>query len=247
MYSSGSTWTFRDSSVARPDTSRYKSPIFMYVLRQFQPVRGRTYQVTVKSPSFGVVSGSTIIPAVTIVNVDSGLTLFTSPFSLGATSSASVTVNFWSKGYNYHLYLYYDVLKGSKWVEERVEIPESSFGRVATINPDSTFSVDLIETPESKKVTLEYFTRELTSRIKHISEEKYGNTHVFFKWLSLVVLSADENLFNYYTAVHGSKDPLSIRLDQPFFSNIIGGVGFIGSYGLDSMTVVLPGNFSGNR
>jgi hypothetical protein len=249
MISSSSTWTFRDTLLATLDFTKYSPPTFMYYLRSLRPTRGRVYQILVKSPDLGVASGSTVIPTAGIFYYSgSGLGPFTQPFNLAPSSSVTMNISFYNaKGYASHLYLYYDVLKGSQWVEERIEIPESSFSGRMPFDPDSTIAVGLTPTPEGNIASVRYVAGELTSRIKYLTNERYRTTHIFYKWLSLVVLSADQNLSSYYKAVRGFQDPLSLRLDQPMFSNINGGVGFVGSYSLDSITVVLPGNFSGNK
>ena len=247
MGSSAGTWTFRDTVLANPIVT--ESSTYAYCLRSFRPTRGRTYWILVKSPTFGVASGVTVIPYAGISYVSPGLTLFTQPFNLNPTVSVTMTIypSSYTKGYATHLYLYYDVLKGSKWVEERVEIPESSFVGRMPFDPDSTITVGLTATPTNNVTTVQYVAGDLTSRITYLTSQRYRTTHIFYKWLSFIVLSADQNLNSYYKAIQGFQDPLSLRLDQPFFSSIDGGVGFVGSYSLDSMTVVLPGNFSGNK
>jgi hypothetical protein len=77
--------------------------------------------------------------------------------------------------------------------------------------------------------------------------EQYKSTRLIFKWATLVLLQADENLYDYYSVVHASRDPFSIRLDEPMISTVSGGLGLVGAYSLDSLVNILPENFWGNR
>jgi hypothetical protein len=150
-------------------------------------------------------------------------------------------------GFVGHLYIYYDVLKGPSWVEERVEIP------VSTMDPDTSYSVDrpeyaqLAPLPLSRRVEMQFKVGYLATIIKHLTKVQYVDTHLIYKWIVLTVLQTDRNLFGYYKSIRGYQDPLSIRLDQPLYTKIDGGVGMVGGYSLDSLTFVLPESFSGNR
>ncbi|MEX1276339.1 MAG: hypothetical protein WEE20_10425 [Bacteroidota bacterium] len=52
---------------------------------------------------------------------------------------------------------------------------------------------------------------------------------------------------NYYNVVNGFRDPLSIRTDQPGYSNINGGQGLFAAYAVDSVTYRLPDDFVFNK
>jgi hypothetical protein len=54
---------------------------------------------------------------------------------------------------------------------------------------------------------------------------KYGVHTVWF-----VVMEYDTPLSKYYSSVHGSLDQFSIRVDQPVYSNIGGGIGIFGTF-----------------
>jgi len=48
--------------------------------------------------------------------------------------------------------------------------------------------------------------------------------------LNFSVTTYDAPLARYYTSVHGSMDPYSIRIDEMVYSNISGGIGVLGTY-----------------
>ena len=76
---------------------------------------------------------------------------------------------------------------------------------------------------------------------------RYQSTPLFFKWIAIVVLQADENVYKYYVTAHPNNDPWSFRLDEPTPSTISGGLGVVGAYTLDSLVYLLPDDFWGNR
>jgi hypothetical protein len=61
------------------------------------------------------------------------------------------------------------------------------------------------------------------------------------------LLQIDKNLYSYYLTTHSYNDPHSTRLDEPFFSDVVGGVGLVGAYTLDSLMHILPENFAFDR
>ncbi len=254
----GSLLTFRDTVIARSDSSRYKTPIFLYTARPFVPQRGRPYELLVVSPSIGTASATFTVPTKPTITMDpASYVILSNPLSAAATSMAQFTVvlSSYARGYSGHLYIYYDVLKGSRWVEERVEVPYSSSVKDTTFNidQDTTYNLegaqyqDLTVAPQSNKVVLQFTAGYLSTIVKHLTKIEYVNTHLIYKWIVLVVLQADQNLFGYFKSIRGYQDPLSIRLDQPMYSSINGAVGMVGSYSLDSLTYVLPEKFNGNR
>ena len=61
------------------------------------------------------------------------------------------------------------------------------------------------------------------------------------------LLQLDPNSYGYYFTTHAYNDPQSMRLDEPMYSNIVGGLGLVGAYTLDSLVHVLPEDFDYNK
>jgi hypothetical protein len=250
MTGNGGSYVFRDTTVPRPDTSRYKFQMRMYTLGHFTPARGKTYNMLVSSPTLGAASASASIPTKPTIVLDPASWIrLSEPLTRLETEDIQFTVDLSSisKGYMYHLYIYYDVIKDGRWQEERVEIP------LPPQIPDTSYTFDraeysqLAQTPQSNKIFVQFKEGYLIKAIKTLTKVKYVNTHLIYKWIVLTVLQADQNLFGYYKSLRVYQDPLSIRLDQPLYSRIDGGVGLVGAYSLDSLTFVLPENYNGNR
>jgi hypothetical protein len=64
-----------------------------------------------------------------------------------------------------------------------------------------------------------------------------------FKQDVFLLIQFDEPLYNYYFVANGFKDRSSIRLDEPNYTNLSGGVGIFGSLAVDSIAVPLPERF----
>ncbi len=246
----GKSLFFRDTTVARPDTSRYKLPLRIYTLGHFVPVGGKSYNLLVSSPSLGVASASVTVPSKSVIVLDPlSWPRMSDPISSRPDEviQFNVDLSTIAKGYTYHMFICYDVLKNARWQEERFEVP------LTPTDPDTTYSLDrpeylqLTQSPQTSKVFVQFKVGYMQSIIKKLTKVQYVDTHLIYKWIVLVVLQADQNLFGYYKSLRTYQDPLSIRLDQPVYSKIDGGIGLVGAYSLDSLTFVLPENFNGNR
>lgn len=238
----------RDTSIARMDTSRYTFPLKTFYVQPLVPTRGRTYEVIVQSVSQGQISALAAVPDKPVITISSeAIQNLDRPdrFSQDSKIVFITRLSAVTKGYLGRLFLYYDVLKDNEWMEERAEIPIFSAD-------SSNYSLDipifpkLTVAPRSTYTGMTYRNGYYKAIINKINE-RYKGTRIIFKWATLVVLQADQNVFKYYSGVHGSEDPYSIRLDEPMFSTIDGALGMVGAYSLDSLVNVLPENFWGNR
>jgi hypothetical protein len=244
-------YRFRDTVLSRQDTSRYRSPMQMYVLSPFTPEHGKSYNVLAQSRSMGMAYSTVVMPYSPVLNIASSTwILLQDPIthSPGESIQFSAQLAWQVKGYVARLYLYYDVLKGSEWVEERVELP------IGTWNPERDYyGLDLLYYPQMTASSLTgafsvtYKNGFLQSIIKQLTTKRYASNKIIYKWVVFDVLQADQNLYDYYTSVQEYRDPRSIRLDEPMYSRVNGGLGFAGAYTLDSLLYVLPENFPGNR
>jgi hypothetical protein len=248
LKASNGTYILHDTLLRRSDTSRYKFPLRAYAINSFIPLWGETYQVIVQSSYYGVASSSVTIPGQSTITLSPELKqVVDHPESYAPDTPMIFVVQLSgvSRGFVGRFLLYYNVLKGSRWVEERVEIPASS-------SDTSNYSLDyprypeLALTPSTSQVALFYRNGYYRAVLNKVNSQ-YQSNRLVFKWATFVVMQADENLFDYYSSTHASLDPHSIRLDEPLVSKVNGGLGVVGAYSLDSLVNLLPGNFLGNR
>jgi len=248
LRASNGIYLLRDTVLPRKDTSRYKFPIPAFTLNPFRPRRGESYEVIVQSESYGLASASVIVPGQSEISISSDATQaldHPEDYSQAAKLTFIVRMSGISKGFLGRLLIYYDVQKGSQWVEERIEVPVSSAD-------SSNYTLDypvyprLTITPTTSQVSL-YYKNGYYKAILNVVNSHYPSNRIVFKWATFVVLQADKNLFSYYSSTHASMDPYSTRLDEPLVSTVDGGLGVVGAYSLDSLVRLLPGNFWGNR
>lgn len=244
-------YRFRDTVISRPDISRYKFPMQMYVLSPFIPEHGEAYNVLAQSRSMGMAYSTIIIPTAPTLDIGYPATvIFQNPISRGPGEllQFSAQLSSLAKGFIARLYLYYDVLKGSEWVEERVELPLGSWETDPNYYGfDLLYYPQMTASPPTGLFSSTYKNGFLQSIIKQLTTVQYLNNKIVYKWAVFVVLQADRSLFDYYTSIQEYRDPRSIRLDEPSYSRVNGGLGFAGAYTLDSLVFVLPENFPGNR
>ncbi len=241
-------YIFKDTLLTREDTSRYKFPLHAYVLNPFTPQRGRPYQIVIQSASRGLLLADVLIPGqATIALTSEVVEVLGEPdkHSQDAPIIFTAQVSGDAMAYVARLFLYYDVLKGGAWVEERAEIPVRSADS-SSYSLDFPFYPRLALCPSTGRIGLQYRNGYYKAIINRLNEQ-YRTTKLIFKWTTLTVLQADRNLFHYYNSTHPDLDPHSIRLDQPLISTVSGGLGMVGAYSLDSLVTLLPERFWGDR
>jgi hypothetical protein len=245
--SAGSTFLLRDTVVARPDSSRYMFPIRAYYARPLAITYGASYQVSVASSQLGSTVTSIVVPEKPSLSIfPSSIAVLESPLSHAGEDEIIFTVNLGngSRGWIGRLYLYYDVLDGGGWREERTPIPiYSIFPKVFSSVVYAEMSVAGYKN-RSACVYLDTLYRKV---IANIAYARYPNSKITFTRVVFELVQVDEGLYNYYEVAHAGGDPLSVRLDEPLYTNLTGGVGVVGVYTLDSLVHVLPDNFISNR
>jgi hypothetical protein len=240
----------RDTVLERPDTSRYKFPLRLFTVNPLIPVNGKTYSLLVQSKSLGVAMATVTIPTKPLILIPASTWyLLQNPIEGAQDASIDFTVDLspLCKGHVAHLFVYYDVLKGGEWTEERMEVPVWTYDDPDAYTLTLPVYPQLTATPLSYKIAPQFTNGYLQNIIKLLTTEKYVNTHLIYKWIVLVVVQAEDNLFKYYQTVQRYRDPLSIRLDEPLYSAIDRAIGMVGAYTTDSLIYVLPPNFAGNR
>jgi hypothetical protein len=242
-------YRFRDTILSRQDISRYRSPMQMYVLSPFIPEHGKSYTVLAQSRSMGMAYSTVLVPyGADLTIAASTWILLQDPITRGPGELIQFSALIGSKGYIARVYLYYDVLKGSEWVEERVELPLGTWRTEKDYyGLDLLYYPQMTASPSTGRFSVTYKNGFLQSIIKNLTTVRYASNKIIYKWVVFNVLLADQNLYDYYTSIQEYRDPRSIRLDEPTYSKVNGGLGFAGAYTLDSLLYVLPENFPGNR
>jgi hypothetical protein len=244
------TFQLRDTVVSSSDTNGQAFLLHVYTLNPFTPEHGKTYTLVVTSASHGGTTAQIVMPGEPVLskpwatNEILNDALYHKPdevirydVELAPTAAA----------YVYHLFLCYDVLKGSAWVHERYELPITS-------EDPSSYSLEyprypeLTEATSLKKISVTYKAGYLQNIIKELTKVRYVDTRLTYTYVVFQLLQTEPNLYSYYKNVREYQDPRSIRLDEPPFPRLAyGAYGMVGAYTLDSLVIELPSNFNGNR
>jgi hypothetical protein len=239
----------RDTTVARIDTSRLRFPIRAYVASPFRPVYGSTYVITVEAPELGVVTSSLTMPARPVLSINlASFAVLDRPAE--KDSSAEIlfpfTLGDGTTGYIGRFFIEFEVLKDGEWVEERAEVA-TGFTYSGTRSYTWLDYGQLRHRPFTSKGAALYTNQFYSHALVDAAYKRHGSAKIIFDRIVFQLLQIDKNFYNYYLVTHSYSDPHSIRLDEPFYSNMDGGIGMVGAYTIDSVMHVLPEDFVFNR
>jgi hypothetical protein len=232
--------SFRDTTLPRADTSVFKSPLQMYIA-PFQPLPGGSYALRILSP-LGEATSAITLPSNANLTIQGSFFLQNpSQTPEGSKIFVFTTLSEGAKGYVMRLFVNYDITSGGSTVNHSTEVP--------ILIKDKDFSTALLPTLRRKTVAngfevypVEFYALTLSEILK-----RHPTGQIMFRKAVVITLQAEENLYNYFSIVNAFNDRYSIRLDEPEFTNIIGGRGLFGGFSIDSLIVDLPSNFPYNR
>ena len=242
------TYLLRDTVMAREDTSRYKSPLHAFVVNPLATQPGKTYVLTVQAPGYAAATATTTIPGKGYPGTGV-TTLLVLDNPQGHEDNADILCNALlstsAKGYLGRLFVDYEVLIGSQWIEGRAEIP---LAFVDPKVPDLNYvSYPQLTARAADRMAVSFKNGVYKAVLRSIASGRYKANKLIFDRVVFQFLQTDKNLFNYYNTTHAFRDAQSIRLDEPLFSNVSDGFGVVGAYSLDSLVHLLPEDFGYNN
>jgi hypothetical protein len=243
----GSTFNFQETTIPRPPGSRYASDITAYALSPFRASGGKTYTLTVTSPTFGIVTAKTTVPGKGTVKIINPGALANPCFS-GQDFGLSAALSPGAKAYLVQLYVDYlrPAVDGS-YQPRRIQLPfrRDVISRVYELYNEYYPQPTLRSTPAIGPIyvddTLRYQPEE---RIPFRSDafcskvdDMYNNGSegcVHFTQAVFYLIQFDTPLWNYYKVANIAQDKYSVRTDVPDYTNIKNGIGIFGSMAVDS-------------
>lgn len=245
----GLTIQLKETTLPRSDTSRFKFPLRAYVTSPLQALYGATYNLRVEAQQLELATASVSIPAKPILGVDIA-SLAVLDFPAEHDSSADIlfpiTLGNGSAGYIGRFFVDYEILKDGEWVEGRLEVP-TGFA-FSGLRSYSYLSYPILtHKPYASRTAGLYENQFYKYAIGSVAYKDFGTRKIVFNRVVFQLLQVEQNLYNYYVVMHSYRDPHSIRLDEPMYSSVGGGVGVVGAYTLDSLIHPLPENFIYNR
>ncbi len=240
-------YTLRDTTFARGDTSRYKFPLRAYFVRPLAINYGGSYRVTVRSPQFDDASTSVVVPNRPMLSmIPTSIAILISPGSFQDDDEIAFTIDLGvrAKGWIGRFFICYNVFEDGKWVEDRTPVPISYiFPKVFT----TVVYGELTRAGYNNHSASVYRNDFYTNTLVRILYDKYPGAKIKFTRALFELVQVEESLYNYYMLAHGSNDIYSVRLDEPMYTNLAGGVGVVGAYTVDSLVQAYPENFQYNR
>ena len=235
------SYTFKDTLLPRPDTSRYKSRIAAYVGR-WRPEPGQTYTLTVNAAGIGPSSATVTTPKQSQPIYWSAFDALDDPDNYKGSSSIGCYTQFSkdTKAYTFQMAIEYLVQTSGGWQTQTIEVP--------IFVSDSTFtfaSYPSLFTPYIYAGG--YYNKNSYITTLHRIFSMTGSANLVFSRIVFRFLQVDQNWYDYYNTVRKFQDPHSIRLDQPDFTNLSHGYGLFGAFTVDSLVHDYPPDFKYNR
>jgi hypothetical protein len=238
----------RDTILARADTSRFKFPLRAYVFSPLVAQNGKTYEITVQSSQFGRAVGATIVPDKAAIALGAGgIDVMENPGSHEDDSIPfEILLSDFTKGYIGRLFVDYRVYEEEKWIDGRIEVPYR-YTYAGLKDFKYVTYAQLTRRSTTKQFIMSYTSQIYNATLIEAVYVRHPGARIVFNRIVFQFLQVEQNLYNYYMLTHSYNDQHSIRLDNPNYSNITGGVGLVGAYAVDSLAYPLPQNFVYNR
>ena len=239
------TLALRDTVVPRDEVNRYTDSIQAFVASPLSILRGRTYSLTVNSPVYGTLAASTRIPGTgTIdIDIDSRFSL-TTPDMGRADISIFTTPSATTEGHAIRVFVEYELPVANPGVIVTEEVPLDITNYRDCTHFDAEYPRvrrrELVGGRELWRFRLENYRRTLVRILK-----THEGSVIDFKRVYVEIVQTDEHLYKYFSVVNGFQDQFSIRVDQPNYTNIEGGLGVFGSFTSDTSVIsqTLPPTF----
>jgi hypothetical protein len=233
MTDDSTTYGFTETAIPRDDTSRYSSSIIGYVDFPCRLRPGTKYSLSIISNQ-GNATATVFVPG-------NGYVFNFTPATLEAPrlskENIPVTIGLsaGAQGYLIRLFINFDGWSGQYWEHRRLEIP--SLGD-SLMTPGKYGYPTLTRRPAYSSFNFDFAHDAYLGVLKQQIEGHYGKS---FRLTSatFILTQVESNLYNYYNLANGFRDPFSIRMDQPDYTNIVGGVGVFGAMVEDSVVVNL--------
>ncbi len=225
----GQIFQLRDSSIVRSDTSRYKDPFHFYYTTAFTPSIHDSVSITAIPKEGLVLTSKTRVP-------NGVLFQFSPTYILPTTFSLNMS---WIESDGNNLFLprlkiLYKKRNETPSVLHSLEIP-------VTYNITGN-SKTPVYPGISQGSIIEYQKNMIDDYMLKVSEGDDKINYQFYD-LEFDVLIFDQFLAGYISTTNGFLDNLSIRLDEPNYTNINGGLGIFGAYIYNNITVYLTSDY----
>lgn len=215
-----SVFVFKDSSIARQDTSRYKTPFSFYYNDKFQVGNRKTVELELLLPNGKRLRSSSFTPSK--INFDDK-----SDVLIPAGTKNFIQI-FWStfdEGIFFlpKLSIRYKQDINGEIVDKTKEIPLryiNQGGESVPVYPSANASLTAV-----------YNLNAITTALQEISDgDSQKQNYSIHEKLSFNLIAYDLPTTRYISSTGGTIDDLTVSVDVADYTNIEGGLGLFGSY-----------------
>lgn len=231
----GENFLFRDTSLIRPEGSRYTTPMSYYYIENFKPFYSRPISIEAVLPNGKVLSAKSntlyisryalVDKSYTIPIVNIGKSII---FSWSVITQSTKDVQVY---YVPELVISYAKIQNGVQVELQKKVPlyylegeNGGYPIYPSIQGDITSAI--------------FDTLAIGRSLKEISANDPNKQNYIIHKAIFRLLITDKNLAVYYAAQKTFLDEFSVRVTQPEFTNINGGLGIFGT--LNSTQIDVP-------
>jgi hypothetical protein len=215
-----SVFVFRDTSEARIDTSRYKTPFKYYYSDNFFVGSRKTIELEVLLPNGKRLRSSSVTPSQIVYDDDSDVLI--------PPGSGSILEFFWSTVdngiyFSPKMTIRYEQNVNGEIVYKTKDVPSKY------VNSGNTL-VPVFPAPSATAAVV-YELDAITRAMQEISAgDPNKQNYAVFQKLIFTVVAFDIPTSRYVSSTGGSIDDLTVNVNVSDYSNIEGGFGLFGSY-----------------
>jgi hypothetical protein len=235
LYQNGTqTFFFRDTTMTRPAGSNYSTPLSYYYLKNFQPTFESPISIEATLPNGKVLTAKSITFYISPYAIQNNY--YSIPSSLFGNYLVFNWVNLTSTRdetvyYVPELIIKYARIQNNVPVEYQKKVP------LFYIQGDNG-EIPLYPPVQANLTSANFDTTTIRKSITEISAGDPNKGNYIIRKAVFRLLIADKNLAMYYAAQKTFLDEFSVRVTQPEFSNIQGGLGIFGT--LNSTQIDVP-------
>ena len=233
----GVTYSFSDSTVVRTDSSRYKGPREIYVVRGLKFKANDSVKIVATLNNGVVLSSAIKIPptfSFTTSHYDIDPEEIAKQGNLWSISWVSQDkAIFFAPQFN----LTYKKYSGSTYKVYNEKIPLTYY-----LNNNNKYTPEYLPSV-STSTGFSYDMASFDSVLTNISMNDPDKDNYDVLYCSFSMLALNETLAAYYSTSNGYLDNVTIRLDEGDYTNINGGLGIFGAYILSATNVMLETDY----
>ncbi|MBN2570980.1 MAG: DUF4249 family protein [Ignavibacteriales bacterium] len=217
-----STYTFKDSTTTRLDSSRYDSPIRFYYLNNFRPEENKNMTLQIILPNGKILNSATKTPRLTYFNFQ-----YSDQDIPQVDGQVGIRWDYYYKDkenlvYYPRLKIYYQKLEDGIQKDKSQVIP---LEYLLVDNEYVPYYPSVVKFP-----LIIYYQSVIDKAFQDISKNDPNKQNYTIKKIVFELLLLNNELAPYYMTVVGVSEGLSVILDRMDYSNIEGGLGVFGVY-----------------